>query len=244
LPKEDPDPAVAFESLFDGRILAGPIYKPGAGIEVVVALEHKGAYSGYTGDCILFEVTPSGEPYTRTPLPQEVTPLSPKLVNDGAVWVTQNRGLMRTRIVSHEGFGRGPGGPDATGEIAWLTQPPKYAAEHWLSTDAPYDSIAFGDGFAIRANKGWYADAEDRSVVFAPLDRVDLSDGSSKPLLLKIKLSKPLTLPTENVSSYGKYSHAIGPYGIGVTHLDLVDKKLRVFIASTKDVSYVDFRLP
>lgn len=247
--RADPKTASAFRSLFQGRILAGPFafgksYL--ARYEVVVEVERKDAYAGYIGDCFVYDLDSRGQPFKRTPLPQIVVGSGLIQTSDGFVTPTQNRGLMRMQCPGEDDRfgGMGPGGPDATGEIVWFFQHPKVAQNHWLSTGPPYDTVAYGSGFALRANSGWYADAGDHSKITVPIDRIDLANGNTVGWKVVMTLPKPLDLPKTNYGSGPNGTYTSGAYQVGLTYIEIKRGKVRFFFATENSIEYVDFPLP
>lgn len=236
-----------FAKQYVGQIIAGPVgvsTREGFGYSrtrylFAVTLAKRAAYSGYTGDCIVYEMDSDGDILTRTPLPQYLIGGSQKLFSDSVVWATKNRGLMRLRS-SKDRITFGPGGPDATGEIAWFFQTPQ-DKEHWLATDAARPLVTYDDQYAYQIVDGWYVDQPDSKLITFPISRVDLRTGSRSECKLEIAVKSPVKRPSTNYQSSGNSMHQFGPGEIGITGLKRTRRGLRVQLATEEAIGYIEF---
>jgi hypothetical protein len=247
-----------FDEAFEGHIVAGPVIKTEAEedmygrvgtIYVAVSLATQGPYSGYTGDCVLYEIDQyDGRIRNRTVLPQMIDGRRVFPVSDGIVFGMHNNALMRLRTKgAEEGFLHlGPGSPDHIGSIDWMTQPSnELTFDHWVSYESAGDAIAVGKKSVFRANRGWFANDSDAKFMQFPIDLFDLKTGVRREAVLRIPPIVPIKRPSNGgaTRSDGK-AVGFGPGGIGITHIAINGDRIRFQIATEKSVSYVEFELP
>jgi hypothetical protein len=239
------DPAMRkkFEEMFSGHIIAGPILveKPdqngyGDSYYLAVSLANTGPYSGYTGDCILYEFDNSGRAKTRTVIPQMIVGQNVRVVPGGIIWGLQNKGLMRTRIETEFVFRMGPGSPDSIAAIDWLTQSKNKKEMEWKSFEAVSDTIAIGQKSIFRAHEGWTIDLKDPNLMHFPISVIDVETGSTRTATLSA------ILPPEEKRA--KIDPQIKHGGYGVMFAGVDENRLRFQIATTDGTNYVEFEIP
>jgi hypothetical protein len=229
--KEEPDKLQS--------IVAGPIVvKAAAGESSLFVAVAKGPmrWGAYLSECTVYELGHDGQPITMTSTPRLVIGGRHEVVDGGLVWACQGGGFLR--VAASKNFlarfhGMGPGGSDCLTAIDWHRQFPKSEPKAWLGSDPAGDPIAMGAGKAFRVPTGGYVAAPAEKVFRFPITMIALDSGMSRNLELSIPFDGKIVEPKTNCSirtfpDGTKSIHAMGPYVMAVTLLQVDRDRLRI----------------
>jgi ankyrin repeat protein len=235
----------AFDKQFDCAIVGGPVPVPldisrasdSHSVFVAVSRAARGAFSGYTADCTLYEFNDRGEPVAMLRLPQMVRGGHFWRVKDGVVWQGQNETFFRVnRARESPHLGMGPGGSDCLLRMPWLRQVADAERPAWLTSGKAGDPVAFSDTHAFCLPAGGYVADGDRATFHFPLTAIDLRTGHEQPMLLHAPIQGTIAAPKTNfseTSAAGKTAiRTRGPYLVAVTRLRADGKILQVTLGA------------
>jgi hypothetical protein len=243
-----------FESRFHCAIIGGPLVvrrdekSPGR-LFVAVSRAPAGPFSGYLGDCVLYEISDFGDVQSMVTLPRTVRGSQFRVLPDGVAWACQKEGLVRIPVSSDRvGLGFGPGGPDLITPIKWyrqFTAPERKAA---LSADKAGDPWALTDKFAYLVPGGGYVEDFEKPIYEFPITRVDLATGVERLFTLNVPYRGKLPEPTANFGTVplpgGKRGvQARGPYLLAVTWLDAEDHTISAMLGMENWTAALTFDL-
>lgn len=238
----------------ENAIVAGPLVVPAKkgirnedsySVFVAVARSEKSRWAGYLADCVVYEIAEEGNPIGIVNLPRMVNGALGHADSRGIVWGCSSGAFVRlvTRENRHD-YGMMLGGSDKLCRVAWYCQPGRAVSSNaWLTADAAGDPVAFSRSSAFRPAGDPYVLKAGDSVYHFPIRKLDLESGQGEPMLLDVPFDGSMNLPTRNFSRTQESTHAIGPYLLGLTWLDVRGDVLEVVLGAESHSYAVHFPL-
>ncbi len=201
--------------------------------------------AGYLADCVVYELNETGEPIGIVNLPRMVNGWQRQVDQKSLVWACSQGAFVKLMpSAGRSSFGGMLGGDDMIGRVVWYNQPEVPARpESWLTAGKAGDPVAFSSTHAFRPAGGGYILKQSDSVYRFPLLALDLQSPRTEPLLLEVPFDGKITVPKSNFSESNGQIDVMGPLGLGVTWLDVLDGVLQIVLGRESGAMAVEFRL-
>ncbi len=240
-----------FEDRFSGTIIGGPVVVPhswsGPGdddtkysVFVSVYRNYKPDPSGYSGECVVYELRSDGDAvWIQSTVTTPQTLYGPRAhpIADGVIWTGENNSMLKLSVV--------PLPRDLLTTIEWYRQLLPGESEAWLTTALAWrkDPIALSERYAFRPLGGGYISSPGDQVYHFPLAMIDLQNGNVRPLVLNVPFQGQVVEPILGAFEQDGRLLVFSPYLLSVTWLEMRETTLRVVLDTDQARTAVDFEV-